>query len=377
MFRPRPPPPPAVSGVGGAAPVGRRTSRRALVAAPIFALAAAGAAWAYWTSTPSYAIRELATGFARHDTALVLRHLDVDATSSQVVGSLFDAAGTEAVRESRARGEAEAGLTALGAAMLGSLKPVAAQAVAGAIHDAVTRGTVDSARVAGVPAPARPFAALTRSLTGGAQRIAGLGASTTWGDSAAVDVKLREDGLDTTLVLPVLLRKTEGAWKVVGLRDVGPWLVALDALHARKLAAVNTPIRGRLAQMVRLGPLASEVRMTGWFSQSLRAGLTFENRHDKPLLALGVSSTRPVDGTPWTIRGQVHVLPNTRGTLARWVGAVNPFFPTHVELMRQPAAVPMQVDEALFDAGGRVDTVRVYPTWDSYVSSRSAGTRGI
>jgi hypothetical protein len=194
--------------------------RSLLLAVPVIALDAGGA-WHRWSSTPVYALRQLAEGVERHDKDLVLRHLDGDATAARVVGSVLDAATTQAVREQQGSGR-DATFAAFPAAMVHGLKPAATAAVASMVHGALTTWAIDSAATArasrGDDAVA-PVAELAQEFADGGQRF--VGETATWGDSPSVELRLAQVGLDTTLGVPVLLRKTGGAWKVAGVKDVG------------------------------------------------------------------------------------------------------------------------------------------------------------
>lgn len=355
-------------------------TRLLFAATPLLAIAAGGGGWAYWTSTPTYALRQLATGFQQRDRELVLRHLDVSATSAQVVGSVFDAAAAEAMREMQAKGDAEAGFAALGVAMVQGMKPVAAKTVEGMVNTALTTWQLDSAagaaRSGDESGSAVAVAGLAKEFADGGQALDGVGRTATWGDSASVELKLRQEGLDTTLVLPVLMRRTAGDWKVVGIRDFGAYVVGLEALRERKLVEVNTPIRARLATMVGVGPLLSEVRPSGWFGQSLTTGVQVENRTDRPIAEVLVASVQPVNGKPWILSSDATTIaPGAKLTIVRRVGELNPFSSGwQMQLARRPQSITMRVDGVVLEQGAKRDTVQVFSSWNSYAASLRKGS---
>jgi hypothetical protein len=349
--------------------------RLLLAAMPLLALTAAGGGWVYWTSTPTYALRQLATGFQRHDKALVLRHLDVQATSAQVVGSVFDAASAEAMKDMQAKGGAGVEFAALGVAMVQSLRPAAAKTVEAMVDAALTQWQFDSTSSAAASGDegggAQAVTDFAKDFAEGGQTLDGIGRTATWGDSASVELRIRQEGLDTTLALPVLLRKTAGDWKVVGLKGIGAFIVQLEALRERRLAEVNTPIRKQLATMVGVGPLLSEVRQSGWFGQSLTTGVQVENLTDRPIAEVFLSSAQPVNGKPWVLASDSRTIaPKARLTIVRHAGELNPFASDwRMQLARRPDAVTMRVDAAVFEDGAKRDTVRVFTSWNGYMAT--------
>lgn len=345
-------------------------ARALLTASLLLALTSLGG-WTYWTSTPTFALRQLVSGIERRDKDLVLRHLEVDAASAQVVGSIIDVESAQAVQRANAKDDADAGFAVLGVAVAQELKPVAARAAAGMFNRALTMWALEPAMDT-KDAATMPAAGLAQEFGGGVQTFAGIGATETRGDSASVGVRFAQVGLDTVVTLPVLLRKTGRDWKVVGVRDIGLHLAGLESLRARKLDALNAPIRERLATLVEVGPMQSDVQSSGWLSQTLRTGVEVRNLTDRTIAEVAISARKRVNGEAWWFYSDEEIPPARSLLIIRPVGELNEFDGEHRRILQDPASFALRPSAVIFADGATRDTVRVFRKWDDYVKSLAA-----
>lgn len=237
--KPTPPAPPTAVDGAEAAPakkkgLSKRTLRLVLFAAAglvVLAAAGGGGWWWYKNSRPEHAVEQLVLAFRNGDAAAFERRVDVDRVVDQLLAVQLRASGVKGASAPDARETAQLrdvlrqGLLALPVGAAGERK-----------------------REDLLPPDFREQ--VGASLPSIAERA---------GDNVMVTLPVKNEALETTFELRVLLTDGKGGWKVTGLADPDGQLAehaaALERIRARERAAAeseNARIAERLAGLVRL-----------------------------------------------------------------------------------------------------------------------------
>jgi hypothetical protein len=150
-------------------------------------------------------------------------------------------------------------------------------------------------------------------------------------------------------------------------------MMNLQALRDRKPAPVDAPIRRRLATLVAVGPMMSDLQPNGWFNRTLRTGVRVENLTDRPIAEVTVSTERALGGNAWVFYTDAGIPPRSDRVIVRPVGTMNSFLGWHAQVARNPGSFGTRVDAVTFTDGAKRDTVRVFSRWGTY--ARTLRTR--
>ncbi len=225
----------------------QRPKRNLLVVLHLASGATSGAAWLHWLHSPSYSLSRLAKAVASHDLATAHEYLDVHAAATQVVSAVTEQATAGVMQQATTSDNGfEAMGAAFGAAMIRQLTPVLVTGIAAGIDSAIAGTSTTTANPARPSESAAPggdvramMSRLRSSFADNANTQARIGDSRVNGDSAEVDVHLRAEDLDTTLVLTVAQRRIGNHWRVVGLSNITQFIASREESERRRLATAN------------------------------------------------------------------------------------------------------------------------------------------
>jgi hypothetical protein len=247
-------------------------ARRILAALSAVAfLAVAGlAAWRRHTGSPLYALREIQGAAREHNRLKFERYVDLQRFSTTAVDEMFARATLSSMTESKS-GFAALGAM-IGASMLDKLKPALASELRGSILKAVENGRFDKLFAASKDTGSArdlTLASVARNVSADQMRFEAIGEARTEGDVATVDLRFRNEGLDTTLVLRLRLERGPEIWRVVAPDNLREYLEAIDNLQQRRLTEVNRKIRERLNAAVEVGEVRRRIRSYEYYSDDV------------------------------------------------------------------------------------------------------------
>lgn len=348
--------------------------RHVVVTSALVAIAGAYAGYRI-TSSPSYAIRQLVTAVREHDAATAREYLDIRATSKQVVDEVMERTVSKALIDSDDGGFAALG-AALGMSMIERMKPVMVASLQKSIEELMARKPETTVAQAGstLGQDSQTAVGLLSRVRVKARTFVGIGETRRDGDSAAVDLRIAHDDLDTTLTVTASLRKRNGKWRIVGIDDVGGYMDRLEAVEGVRLAAINEPIRQRLRSLIRVGNLNVEYEKIGYFSEYLTLRVPIRNESRDTVLALMLALDGPkVDGRT----GQSVVwdpddgpIPPGRTVAARSFVSYNEFMNGHNDLRFRPNAFKPRIELVVIKRGQAADTVHEFESWSDYRARR-------
>jgi hypothetical protein len=334
----------------------------------------------YYTQRPTYSLQALGRAIEARDVAAAERYVDFRAVSTQIVDEIVDAASEQF--GPRATGP-ESGFALLGEAMglalLDRMKPSMVRMFERQMRRAVTTGRVDSPGpvTSGEPTSVASGGLLREFAGEGATSFAGYGGTRVQGDSAFVDLRFYDPDLDTTLSLVAAMARSGNRWRVVGLKNIGDLAVSLDSLQARRLERANQPIRQRLARMVGVGRLHSELRQDDWFDRKLVLRAAVSNRTRVPLEGVVVRVTgrglSPSDERKLVLL-QPRLEPGAVGE-GRHVMEYNQVVTEHRALGIYPSQYQLWPERLVALVGGRRDTMQIFADWESYRLARARARR--
>jgi hypothetical protein len=321
----------------------------------------------YYTRRPVYSLEQLALAVRAQDQVKIERYLDMTASSMQLVDGFLAATKAEAVAESKGKAD---GLSvasyALGSAMVDNMKPMLATMVEREMRKALTTGVLDSASTADGPSLLRSVASQLNNAN--AQVFQGFGASVTSGDSASVDIRLRDADLDTTFTVVAALARADDHWRVVGIRNVEKVLVELDTVQALRLEHVVAPIREKMARAIALGDVTTSLRVTGFLRSSLDISVSVKNQGSGPVTWAAAKIIGPASGKKPYIVVLYSPTPLQVGMTAVMTASVdfNQFDEEHLALIRTPELFHAAAYCAILENGALSDTLIAYRSWADY-----------
>ena len=173
-------------------------------------LALAGAAVVTWRlqrrGAPVDSLRQLAEAARARDRAAIERYLDVGRTAESVVDEASSTAGA-----------------------LGAADPALKPSLVAAVEQSIWTALLDS-----LP-----------TLEGRYQGLAGVEER---GGGARVGLRIRSEDADSAFVVHLRMERAAGAWRVVGLEDLGPYLQT--SLGRRQERAHEAEMRSTLRNLV-------------------------------------------------------------------------------------------------------------------------------
>jgi hypothetical protein len=356
---------------------------RVVALAATLAAVAAGAAWYRYAHSPNHALRQLAVAIEKHDATAAHEYLDVQSTAAQVVNAVTEAATAKAVKESNA---GDNGFTAIGTAfgmmMIEKMKPVLVTTMRSAIDRAIAApnprdgvSVTQACHAVGDSASGRPaaFNNVLSRLNAAGTILEGVDAARVHGDSAAIDLHVRDRDLDTTLVLTVSMRRVDGPWRVIGFDNIGPYLSSVDAIQDKRLAERNAPINARLAQLVSVGDLGVQHQSLGYFSEYLKLRALVHNTSSDTIVGLYFALDGPSVETGRSGLGLIltekdaALLPGGI-TAANGVLEYNEFMDGQNTLRYSPERFTPRLAFAIVQRGAQRDTIVPYETWGDYLA---------
>lgn len=363
----------------------RRRSRRrgairlavaGVLVAAVGSLTAVGL-WFRHTRTPEYALASLGQSLVARDSAGVRRHLDVTATSRQIVNSVIDVAAADAVESSEVEGNAGgfamAGM-ALGLSMLDKMRPVMATRLARTINGALA-GARDTSSIGRAPGAMFPLFDLSSGLAvrdTSSYRFRGVGTSRMQGDTAVIPVRYQDVELDTTLAVGVMMVRRAGTWTVVGIDQVGEHFSGVNAMRKARIERANAMVQSRLDSLLPVGTLSSEVTQAGYFDAYVLLSAPVVNRSADTLTSVlvrlrGGELNENTDNDFGLILGGGPVSPGASAKLAGTF-KYNQFMDGHKTLRYVPESVQPHARFAVWHgANGRADTLMEVGTWREYL----------
>lgn len=329
-------------------------------------VAAGGAAWHRYTHSPHYALRQIAAAAREHNRLKFERYVDLERFCATTVDELMGWATLSTI------GKAESGFAVLGA-IFGAgaaekMKPALAGKLRSAILDAVENGRFDSLFTASRDTGGRDLtlALVAQNVAAKGLRFTGTGALRREGDVATIELLVRNDLLDTTLVLRARLERTPDRWRVVAPDNLRDYLETVDGLERRRLARVNQERRAHLVAAVSVGPVRREVRTHGFSDYVVLNSPLRNTGRDTIITAI---LTLYVDGEAMD-RDDVPfgtVTPIAPGHTATALGLIdyNQFIDwhRHVRYADRLRAEPWLV---ITRRGARQDTLVEYGSWAEY-----------
>lgn len=319
----------------------------------------------YYTRRPVYSLEQLALAVRAKDQAKIESYLDVTASSMQLVDGFLTAAKAEVVAESQGKADGiSVANYALGSAIVDNMKPMLAAMVEKEMRKALTTGVLDSASTAGGPAILRGIASQLRNTK--SQLFQGFGASVVSGDSASVDIRLRDADLDTTFTVVAALARADDHWRVVGIRNVGRLLVDVDSVEALRLEHVVAPIREKMARAIAVGNVTTSLR-NGFFRSRLDISVSVKNQGSGPVTWAAARVTGPSGKKSYSV-ALYSSTPLQVGMTAVMTGSVdfNEFDGEHVALLRRPELFHAALNCAILEHGALSDTLIAYGSWADY-----------
>ncbi|HEX5437197.1 MAG TPA: hypothetical protein VFW98_08555, partial [Gemmatimonadaceae bacterium] len=213
-----------------------------------------------------YALRQISAATHERNRLKFERYVDVGRFSAATIDEITAQVTLASVNDATT-GFGVLG-TVLGTEAMDKLKPALTSELRSTVLDAVGSGRFDSlfSRTPSAADSDLTLAVVARNVSADQVRFAGLGPLHREGDVATVDLRLRNQRFDTTLVLRVRMERSGKRWRVVAPDNLSEYLTAVDDLQKRTLATVNQERRARIAAAASIGPVRRTVRSDGLYN---------------------------------------------------------------------------------------------------------------
>jgi hypothetical protein len=339
-------------------------------------LAVTGGGWYRYTHAPTYALRQLATGFRNRDTLVVRKHLDAKALAQQVTNDVMDHSlkrmAVEQANRADEGGFAAAG-TMMGMALAEKMRPAMALTVEAMLDSAIVRGQGAARRdtSSNVPLGLRSLVAAADTVTA----FRGVTRTTVEDDTAFVTIALHDVQLDTTLQLTITMARPKGTWRVVGLRNIAAFLDQQQAISKAHLAAVNGDIEQKMAVWARISKMRTRSERIGYFDTWMTISAELTNASDRPLRramykvtgpSLMVSGAREELYLTDDLKPGTVIAPNTSARLTT-VMEYNQFMTGHDVIRYTPEAFTLEPRFLVFGDAAGPDTLMRFGSWSEYL----------
>jgi hypothetical protein len=325
-------------------------------------------AWRRYTGSPVYALRQVQAAARERNRLKFERYVDLQRFSTTTVDEMLARATLSSMTESKS-GFAALGAM-LGASMLDKLKPALASEMRGSILKAVENGRFDKVFAASNDSGRGrdvTLASVARNVSADQMRFESIGEARTEGDVATVDLRFRNERLDTTLVLRLRLERGPEAWRIVAPDNLRDYLQTVDGLQQRRLAEVNRRMRQRLNAAVEVGEVRRGIRTYEYYSDdvvlSARVRNIGKDTIDVVLLTL-VADEAPIDRGDMALGLTSPIPPGEEATAQRTLD-YNRFIDWH-RTLRYSDRLRAEPWAIITRRGAQRDTLWEYGSWSEY-----------
>lgn len=345
-----------------------KQSSLGLLAALVGLLVILGFAWLHYTHSPQYALRQVTLALRQRNRLLFERFVDVDSISSTTVNELMDHAVLTSFNES------ESGFGALGAALgstlVSNLKPALTNQLKESILSAVESGRFDEVFAPSMDTTRRnlTLAVVARNAAAARWHYAGLAPMQQEGDAAIMGLRLKNDMLDTTLVLRFRMHRLPNGWRIAAPDNLPTLLQTLDDAKERRLAVVNKQSEAAIAATIEATPVLRSIRTYEFANDDVILTTAIRNIGRDTVVAVLLrlyAGGDSIDRSDAPFGTTVPIAPGQSG-FARFVLDYNQFMDWHRKIRYLDLrAVPWAV---ITRHGPKSDTIFEYDSWAEYAS---------
>lgn len=325
--------------------------------------------WHRYTRSAQYALRQIGEAARERNRLKFERYVDLARFSTSAVDDIAGWVALTSVDESTSGFGALGAM--LGASMVDKMKPALASEMRAAILSAVESGRFDSLFMTKHDTGGRDLtlAAFARNAAVDRLRFVGTGALQREGDVATIDLRFRNNLLDTTLVLRVRLERGPDRWRVVAPDNLRDYLETVENLEHRRLAEVNHERHERMMATVSVGPVQRTIRTYEWYSDDviLSARVRNTGRDTVTAVLLTLYADGRALGKSDISLGTITPIPPGESATAIRVLDYNRFIDWHVRV-RYADRLRAEPWAIITRRGAVQDTLTEYGSWAEYAS---------
>lgn len=332
-------------------------------------IALALSSWNYFDGTPQHSLLQLVKAVENRDRAAFERYIDVERTVESAIDDVINDLIGETIDSAVVSDDPFSAVgVALGTATIEGVKPLAVKAMTEAILEGVESGSIIAALSdQGTAVEDMESINITSSVSMDDARFVGIAGVEKRAGKAVVGLDFRYESLDTTLTARIIMEDRGDYWQVVGVEDLGGFVLSLMSIEEARLAELNKPIRDELARLVELDDLESELVSRGWLEKVLELSVTVKNVSDTDLRNVQVRISG-VDGSSESVQFQpIDLLRPDQEKVARTSLNSLSLSSLYEALEREDMSeFTMEVISADVKKGDTWQTISVYPTWGAY-----------
>ena len=191
------------------------------------------------------------------------------------------------------------------------------------------------------------------------------------GDIATVDLRFRNQLLDTTLVLRLRLERGPEVWRIVAPDNLRDYLQTVDGLQQLRLTDVNRRIREKLNAAVEVGEVTRGIRTYEYYSDDVVLSARVRNigrdTINAVLFTLYADET-PIDRTDIALTLTTPIPPSAEATAQRTLD-YNRFIDWH-RTIRYSSRLRAEPWAVITGRGAQRDTLWEYSSWSEYAERK-------
>jgi len=262
----------------------RHPHRFTVVIVLLVALAATGVlSWRWWTHTPQYALRQVASAYRDHDLARFEKYVDSERLSGSFVDQMM-----QSVMEKSKDDEGASWASGLVQGMAMMMRPQMVKA----LQDALTKGVESgdfSKESKGGP-KVSDFKDYLRSSNRKESGFRGVKSVKVQGKIAVAQLEVFDADYDKSAFIDVKLRNVGDHWQVTELSNFADFMKTLQQYEKEYLDKVNAPVVRQMKEALKFESGSASTHSDSWgIGKSVVITTRFANRSNRRIVGYDAS----------------------------------------------------------------------------------------
>ncbi|MBT3672806.1 MAG: DUF2939 domain-containing protein [Porticoccaceae bacterium] len=228
----------------------------------------------YWTTTPEYSLKQIATAIEQHDVDTFEKHVDIENFVESAIDQ-FMLEQLSSVTDAKSSGWESLG-AAFGAGLIEMMKPKLVSYAKKSIIHYVETGNIDDD--INVKEDEITIATLTSSI-GLADKNNLNFKITKNGKVAILKIPYHNDEIQTDMVIQITMRDKGGYWRIIEIKNLQDMLAQIESTKEQQLLAANQPIKDKIEKTITVLQLQkTSVGKKSW-EEKVRISMAIRNDH--------------------------------------------------------------------------------------------------